>query len=70
MKSLKTLGISIFLLALGIFTITPFIGTFNMSEEVMLNNLSEQELGSLEEDFRTQIVDKDFGSSATFHGPS
>lgn len=66
MKSLKTIGISIFLLALGIFTITPFIGTFKMSEEVMLNNLSEQELGNLEEDFRSDILDQEFGSSASF----
>ncbi len=66
MKSLKTLGIGIFLLGLAVFTVTPFLGSFKLTEEQMIANLSEQELDNLEAPFRENIIDKEFGTSFSF----
>ena len=66
MKSFKNLGMFVFLTALSIFTITPFLGSFSLTEEVMLEQLSEQELGNLEVQFREKIIGKEYATSISF----
>jgi ferredoxin-type protein NapH len=62
-KGLKKVGFIIFLIGLAIFTLSPFVGSFKMTEKVMIENLSEQELNNLGADFRANIVDQDYGTS-------
>ncbi|UKN02605.1 4Fe-4S binding protein [Paracrocinitomix mangrovi] len=66
MKLLKNIGLAIFLLGLVIFTALPFLGSFKMSEQIMLEQLSEQELGNLQSDFEEKIIDVEFGTSSAF----
>lgn len=66
MKILKHIGIAIFLLGLGIFTFTPFLGSFMLTEAVMNETLTEQELTNLSADYSERVVDKEFSSVLQF----
>lgn len=66
MKLVKNIGLVIFLIGLGIFTVLPFIGGVKLSDEMMRNILTESELNNLENRFEKEIIDIDFTSSYGF----
>lgn len=66
MRIVQNIGIALFLAGLLVFTASPFLGDFKLTEQEMLENLTEQELSNMEPEFRAQIVDKEFGTSAAF----
>ena len=66
MKNLKYTGMVIFLIGLAIFTAIPFLGNVKMTEQIMVENLSEHDLNFLGDDLRENIIDKEFGSAFSF----
>lgn len=70
MKTIKYLGLVIFIIGLGIFAATPFLGNFKLDkkgfDEIISNQGVKSEL--LIKDLNTKLVGKDF-SSSTFLAP-
>ena len=63
MNIVKNIGLIIFLVAFGIFSALPFFGSFQLTEEIMYETLSEHELKQLEGPFRDKIVGKEYNTS-------
>jgi ferredoxin-type protein NapH len=63
MKLLKYSGLSLFFAALALFTASVFMGQFRMTDAIMREVLSEQELANLEQPFREKITNQTFTSS-------
>ncbi len=66
MKLIKNIGLYIFLAGLIIFSVSIFMGEFQLTEEVMRNSLNEQELGNLQERLTTEMVGKTYTNSMAF----
>ncbi len=68
MKQLKTIrftGMGIFLLGLLIFTITPFLGEIQVTDEIFKANLSENEYANLKEPL-AEISKQTYNTGAGF----
>ncbi|WP_027419447.1 4Fe-4S binding protein [Crocinitomix catalasitica] len=66
MQKVKYFGMGLFLLALLIFTSLPFLGTVQLTEKVMIEQLNEQELGNLQTRLNESLVGKEFSNSISF----
>jgi len=66
MKSIKNIGLIIFFIGLSIFTISPLMGSFVLTEDIMSSVLNENELSNLSEPFKASIVGKEYPNSASF----
>ena len=66
MKSIKNIGLIIFFIGLSIFTISPLMGSFVLTEDIMSSVLNENELSNLSEPFKALIVGKEYPNSASF----
>jgi len=62
MKTLKNIGLVIFLIGLGIFTSLLFVGKFNLSETVLEQLIQDKNIKSelFIEDLKNNVVDKEF----------
>ncbi|MEX1002079.1 MAG: 4Fe-4S dicluster domain-containing protein [Crocinitomicaceae bacterium] len=63
MKTLKYIGLFIFLIGFGLLTATPFIGSYTLTDKIMQENLSEYELEVLGDAYRKDIVGKTYETS-------
>lgn len=66
MKQVKYIGLGVFLLGLAIFTAINFTGSFQLTDEIMRSNLSEQELLNMESRLTAEVVGKTYSTSLTF----
>lgn len=60
MKVLQKIGLIIFIIGITIFTISPFIGNYKVTKDVLKTSLSEQEYANLSEKLKEKIVGKTF----------
>lgn len=68
MKAIKYLGLSLFILALGIFTSLLFIGEFNSSSETITAFVNQKQVKSeiLKKDLEETVADKNFPNAFSF----
>lgn len=63
MKLIKQIGLVVFLVGLGIFTASLFLGGFEITEEVLTNNLSEQEMTNIGDQLRAEVIGKTYNNA-------
>jgi ferredoxin-type protein NapH len=66
MKSLKYTGMVIFLIGLAIFSATPFLGKLKLTNEIIVEQLSETERANLEIPLQNELVGQEFSTSFAF----
>ena len=65
LKIIRYAGMSIFLLGLLIFTITPFLGKVKVTDEILKNNLTELQYANLSDPL-SETTDKFYSAGATY----
>ncbi len=66
MKKIKTIGLIVFILGLGVFTILPFLGEFKLSEEEIELYLSPEQKENIGEEVKNQIANQSFSNATVF----
>jgi hypothetical protein len=66
MKSVKYAGMVIFLIGLAIFTATPFLSKVKLTDEILVEKLTDLERANLETPLKAELVGQEFSSTFGF----
>lgn len=62
MKILQKIGLIVFIIGITVFSISPFIGSYKVTDDILKSNLSEQQYNNLSKKLKEKLV----GSSFSF----